>query len=88
MLSGPNFEGAKYVMSPPLRDQADTKPVLWNAPEEQGRLVPWQPITLPSIFVGQKEMGREDFTKIPNGIPSLEDRINLLLRAWRENQRD
>ena len=32
----------------------------------------------PFDFVGQKEMGRGDFTKIPNGIPSLEDRVNLL----------
>src|SRR5688500_6547120 len=32
----------------------------------------------PFDFKGQKEMGREDFTKIPNGIPSIEDRINLV----------
>jgi dihydropyrimidinase len=32
----------------------------------------------PFDFKGQKEMGRGDFTKIPNGIPSLEDRVNLL----------
>jgi dihydropyrimidinase len=32
----------------------------------------------PFDFRGQKEMGREDFTKIPNGIPSVEDRVNLL----------
>ena len=32
----------------------------------------------PFDFAGQKEMGRDDFTKIPNGIPSLEDRVNLL----------
>ena len=32
----------------------------------------------PFDFVGQKEMGRGDFTKIPNGIPSVEDRVNLL----------
>jgi dihydropyrimidinase len=32
----------------------------------------------PFDFAGQKEMGRGDFTKIPNGIPSVEDRVNLL----------
>ncbi|MGA2605493.1 MAG: amidohydrolase family protein, partial [Verrucomicrobiia bacterium] len=32
----------------------------------------------PFDFKGQKEMGRGDFTKIPNGIPALEDRVNLL----------
>jgi dihydropyrimidinase len=32
----------------------------------------------PFDFKGQKEMGREDFTKIPNGIPSVEDRVNLV----------
>ena len=72
----PEFEGAKYVMSPPLRDKSNQS-VLWNG------LVSGEISTLatdhaPFDFVGQKEMGRDDFTKIPNGIPSLEDRVNLL----------
>lgn len=70
-----NFEGAKYVMSPPLRD-ASNQPVLWNG-IRTGEISTLATDHAPFDFVGQKDMGREDFTKIPNGIPSLEDRINL-----------
>ena len=72
----PNFEGAKYVMSPPLRDRKN-QPVLWNA-LRTGEISTLATDHAPFDFAGQKEMGRQDFTKIPNGIPSLEDRINLL----------
>jgi len=70
------FEGSKFVMSPPLRD-AKNQRALWDA--IAARLVD----TLgtdhaPFDFKTQKPMGIEDFTKIPNGIPALEDRINLL----------
>ena len=72
----PNFEGAKYVMSPPLRDSSH-QPVLWNA--LRSRLISTVATDhAPFDFHGQKEMGRDDFTKIPNGIPSVEDRANLL----------
>lgn len=72
----PNFEGAKYVMSPPLRDVSNQE-VFWNALRK--RFVSTIATDhAPFDFVGQKEMGRDDFTKIPNGIPSLEDRVNLL----------
>jgi dihydropyrimidinase len=72
----PGFEGAKYVMSPPLRDPSQ-QPVLWNA--LRSRLVSTVATDhAPFDYRGQKEMGRGDFTKIPNGIPSVEDRVNLL----------
>lgn len=71
-----NFEGAKYVMSPPLRDKANHA-VLWNA-IAQGLIDTVGTDHAPFDFEGQKPMGRDDFTKIPNGIPALEDRINLL----------
>ncbi len=72
----PDFEGAKYVMSPPLRDR-EQQPVLWNA--LRSRLISTVATDhAPFDFAGQKEMGRGDFTKIPNGIPSVEDRVNLL----------
>lgn len=72
----PNFEGSKYVMSPPLRDKSNQE-VMWNALRK--RYVSTVATDhAPFDFIGQKEMGRGDFTKIPNGIPSLEDRINLL----------
>lgn len=71
----PNFEGAKYVMSPPLREKSN-QDVFWNA-LKQGFVTSLATDHAPFDFKGQKEMGRGDFTKIPNGIPSLEDRVNL-----------
>ncbi|HTO04672.1 MAG TPA: dihydropyrimidinase [Opitutus sp.] len=72
----PNFEGAKYVMSPPLRD-ARNQAVLWNGLRE-GSINTVATDHAPFDFEKQKTLGRDDFTKIPNGIPSLEDRITLL----------
>jgi dihydropyrimidinase len=72
----PNFEGAKYVMSPPIRNIRNQEP-LWNA--LRNRLISTVATDhAPFDFEGQKRMGEDDFTKIPNGIPSVEDRINLL----------
>ncbi len=72
----PNFEGAKYVMSPPLRD-ARNQSILWHALRD-GLIQTVATDHAPFDFEKQKTMGRDDFTKIPNGIPSLEERINLL----------
>ena len=71
-----DFEGSKFVMSPPLRD-ARNQAVLWNA-LASGLVSTVATDHAPFDFEKQKPMGRDDFTKIPNGIPSLEDRINLL----------
>lgn len=72
----PNFEGSKYVMSPPLRELRH-QPVLWNA-LRTGLIDTVATDHAPFDFKKQKEMGRGDFTKIPNGIPSVEDRVHLL----------
>jgi dihydropyrimidinase len=72
----PDFEGAKFVMSPPLRD-AKNQPVLWNA-LRTGLIQTIATDHAPFDFKGQKPMGAADFAKIPNGIPALEDRVNLL----------
>ena len=72
----PDFEGAKFVMSPPLRD-ARNQAVLWNG-LQSGLIQTVATDHAPFDFKGQKPMGRDDFTKIPNGIPALEDRVNLL----------
>jgi dihydropyrimidinase len=72
----PDFEGAKYVMSPPLRDLRNQE-VLW-AGLRDGLIQTVATDHAPFDFVSQKSMGREDFTRIPNGIPSLEDRVTLL----------
>ena len=75
----PDFEGAKYVMSPPIRD-ASHQQYLWDA-IKSGTISTVATDHAPFDFVGQKEMGRppeSDFTKIPNGIPSVQYRPVLL----------
>ena len=70
------FEGAKYVMSPPLRDKRH-QAVLWNG-LRAGLIDTVATDHAPFDFATQKALGHDDFTKIPNGIPALEDRVNLL----------
>ena len=73
----PGGEGMKYVMSPPLRD-ASNQEVMWNA-LRSGLVSTVATDHAPFDYHTQKlTMGQDDFTKIPNGIPALEDRINLL----------
>ncbi|MCR6630355.1 MAG: dihydropyrimidinase [Magnetospirillum sp.] len=72
----PDFEGAKYIMSPPLRD-ARNQSMLWNGLRD-GLIQTVATDHAPFDFENQKPMGKDDFTKIPNGIPSLEERVNLL----------
>jgi dihydropyrimidinase len=75
-LARPGFEGAKFVASPPLRPR-----------EHQGSL--WRGLRTndlsvvstdhcPFCFKEQKELGRGDFSKIPNGMPGVEHRMDLL----------
>ncbi|MDQ3120891.1 MAG: dihydropyrimidinase [Verrucomicrobiota bacterium] len=71
----PNFEGAKNVMSPPLRDKKN-HPFLWNG-LRQGLIATLATDHAPFDFDAQKRMGEDDFTRIPNGIPSLENRVDL-----------
>ncbi|MFH1312893.1 MAG: dihydropyrimidinase [Candidatus Eisenbacteria bacterium] len=72
----PDFEGAKWVMSPPLRP-ADHLEKMWEG-IAKGYIQTVATDHCPFNFHGQKEMGRDDFTKIPNGIASAGDRFNLL----------
>src|SRR5215211_7717045 len=75
----PGFEGAKYVMSPPLREKA-----------KQDRL--WRGLKFndlqcvstdhcPFCMKEQKELGRNDFSKIPNGAPGVEHRVPLIFNG-------
>src|SRR5271154_2176766 len=75
-MNAPGFEGAKYVFTPPLREK-------WH----QEKL--WQGLThdtlqvvstdhCPFCFKEQKELGIDDFTKIPNGGPGIEHRLSLI----------
>ncbi len=71
----PNFEGAKYVMSPPLRDIAN-QGFLWHAVKTG--LVSTVATDHAPFDMTQKRMGEDNFCQIPNGIPSLEERVKLL----------
>ena len=75
-LERPNFEGAKYVYTPPPRDKANQE-ILWNAVRTD---------ILSAISTDhcafrwdtQKSLGRDDFSKIPNGGPGLENRLQMI----------
>jgi dihydropyrimidinase len=75
-LERPEFEGAKYVYTPPPRDKANQE-VLWDAVRTD---------VLSAISTdhcafswdGQKTLGRDDFSKIPNGGPGLENRLQMI----------
>ncbi|MBT7817694.1 MAG: dihydropyrimidinase [Polaribacter sp.] len=71
-----DFEGAKYVMSPPLRD-AQEHEYLWNA-LANGQMLTIGTDHAPFNFSGQKDMGRDAFTLIPNGIPGVQERVDLV----------
>jgi dihydropyrimidinase len=71
----PDHEGAKFVMSPPLRDKANQK-ILWDA-LAQGFIDTVATDHCP-FDIEQKALGKGDFTQIPNGMPAIEDRVNLL----------
>ncbi|MCM3236280.1 dihydropyrimidinase [Heyndrickxia oleronia] len=75
-LEKPNFEGAKYVWSPPLREKWNQE-VLWNA-LKTGQLQTIGSDQCSFDFNGQKDLGRDDFSKIPNGGPIIEDRLSIL----------
>jgi dihydropyrimidinase len=73
---GNGFEGAKFVCSPPLRT-ADHQDELWRGlVKDDLQLVSTD--HCPFDFHGQKELGQGDFRKIPNGLPGVEDRVDLL----------
>jgi dihydropyrimidinase len=75
-LAAPGFEGAKYVCSTPLRP-ADHQASLWRALRTDDLSVV-STDHCPFCFADQKELGRDDFSKIPNGIPGVENRLDLL----------
>jgi dihydropyrimidinase len=75
-MARPGFEGAKFVCSPPLRP-ADHQEELWKGLQSDDLQVVATDHA-PFNYVGQKDLGKDDFSKIPNGLPSVEDRFTLL----------
>jgi len=72
----PGFEGAKFVLSPPLRDRANWD-VLWPALAE-GQLQVVSTDHCPWYYETQKTRGCDSFARIPNGAPGIETRVPLL----------
>src|SRR3954464_15588108 len=72
----PGFEGAKYVMSPPLREKAK-QDHLWRGLAGND-LQAISTDHCPFCMKEQKELGRDDFSKIPNGAPGVEHRVPLI----------
>ncbi|MGB8113694.1 MAG: dihydropyrimidinase [Candidatus Sulfotelmatobacter sp.] len=75
-FDAPGFEGAKYVFTPPLREKWHQEK-LWNG-LTRDHLQVVSTDHCPFCFKEQKELGREDFTKIPNGGPGVEHRMSLI----------
>ncbi len=70
------YEAAKYVLSPPLRKKQDIKS-LWNA-LKNNTIQTIATDHCPFNLIGQKDKGKNDFTKIPNGVGGVEHRLELL----------
>ena len=81
-LDRDGFEGAKFVCSPPLRTEAD-QARLWEA-IRRDELEVISTDHCPFNYGEQKALGRDDFSKIPNGIPGIEERLSLLSEAVHE----
>src|SRR6202167_4133803 len=75
-MERPNFEGAKYVFTPPLRPKHH-QPKLWEGLKDD-HLQVVSTDHCPFCFEDQKVLGKDDFTKIPNGGPGIENRLQLI----------
>ena len=78
-MARPGFEGAKFVCSPPLRT-ADHQEDLWKG-LASGDLQVVSTDHAPFNYHGQKDLGVGNFAKIPNGLPSVEDRFTLMYQG-------
>jgi dihydropyrimidinase len=75
-LERPSFEGAKYVFTPPLRAKSNLHK-LWDGLKND-HLQVVSTDHCPFCFADQKALGKDDFTKIPNGGPGVENRLQLI----------
>lgn len=75
-MPGKSWEEAKFVFTPPLREKKNQQP-LWEALKD-GSLAVVSTDHCPFRFADQKSLGKDDFTKIPNGGPGIENRLQIL----------
>jgi dihydropyrimidinase len=83
-LDRPNFEGAKFVFTPPPR-QKHNHEVLWQA-LANGSLQGVSSDHAPWSFAEQKQRGRNDFSQIPNGGPGIEERVMMVYQGVNEGR--
>ncbi|MGA7626273.1 MAG: dihydropyrimidinase, partial [Candidatus Acidiferrales bacterium] len=75
-MDAPGFEGAKYVFTPPLREKWHQEKLWQGLAKDDLQVVSTD--HCPFCMKEQKELGRNDFTKIPNGGPGIEHRLSLV----------
>lgn len=75
-MDTPGFEGAKYVFTPPLREKWHQEKLWQGLKHDHLQVVSTD--HCPFCFKEQKELGKDDFTKIPNGGPGVEHRMSLI----------
>jgi dihydropyrimidinase len=75
-MDAPGFESAKYVFTPPLREKWHQEKLWQGLARDTLQVVSTD--HCPFCFKEQKEMGKDDFTKIPNGGPGIEHRLSLI----------
>jgi dihydropyrimidinase len=73
---GNGFDGAKFVCSPPLRPKDHWDDLWTGLVKDDLQIVSTD--HCPFDFHGQKDLGRDDFRKVPNGLPGVEDRLDLM----------
>ncbi len=78
-MARPGFDGAKYVCSPPLREARNHVDLWRGLRTDDLGLVSTD--HCPFCFKEQKELGRGDFSKIPNGLPGVEHRLDLIYQG-------
>jgi dihydropyrimidinase len=75
-MDEPGFEGAKYVFTPPLREKWHQEKLWQGLARDSLQVVSTD--HCPFCFKEQKELGKDDFSKIPNGGPGIEHRLSLI----------
>jgi dihydropyrimidinase len=75
-MDAPGFEGAKYVFTPPLREKWHQEKLWRGLAKDDLQVVSTD--HCPFCYKEQKELGKDDFTKIPNGGPGIENRLSLV----------
>jgi dihydropyrimidinase len=75
-MDGPGFDGAKYVFTPPLREKWHQEKLWLGLAKDDLQVVSTD--HCPFCMKEQKELGKDDFTKIPNGGPGIEHRMSLV----------